>query len=77
MRDYVFNSEQTHEFLRQLETMLKFLLPQYSAEGKSVLVVGIGCTGGHHRSVAITHELAVHLRSAGFDVTESHRDISR
>ena len=77
VRDYVFNSEQTHEFLRQLETMLKFLLPQYSAEGKSVLVVGIGCTGGHHRSVAITHELAVHLRSAGFDVTESHRDISR
>lgn len=77
VRDYVFDSKETHEFLRQLETMLLFLLPQYSAEGKSMLVVAIGCTGGHHRSVAITHELAVHLGSAGFDVTESHRDISR
>ena len=77
VRDYVFNSEQTHEFLRRLEEMLHFLLPHYSAEGKSVLVVAIGCTGGHHRSVAITHELSLYLQAAGYDVSESHRDISR
>ena len=77
VRDYVFQSEQTHEFLRKLEEMLLFLLPHYNAEGKTMLVVGIGCTGGHHRSVAIAHEISTRLQSAGFDVSESHRDISR
>ena len=77
VRDYVFRAQQTHEFIQQLESMLRFLLPYYSEEGKSLLVVGIGCTGGHHRSVAIAHELSQRLTSAGFDVSESHRDISR
>lgn len=77
VRDYVFNSEQTTTFVDQLDKMLQFLLPHYSEEGKSVLVVGIGCTGGHHRSVAISHEIVQRLTAAGFDVTEHHRDISR
>lgn len=77
VRDYVFNSEVTQEFLRQLEKMVLYLLPHYSNEGKSVLVVAIGCTGGHHRSVAIAHELSSRLTAASFDVSESHRDISR
>ena len=77
VRDYVFQREQTHEFLRKLEEMLLFLLPRYNEEGKTVLVLGIGCTGGHHRSVAIAHEISVRLQAAGFDVSESHRDISR
>lgn len=77
VRDYVFAAEQTQMFLQRLEELLLFLLPQYSAEGKSVLVVSVGCTGGHHRSVAITHEIASRLIKAGFDVSESHRDISR
>ena len=77
VRDYVFENEQTQEFLRKLEEMLLFLLPHYNEEGKTMLVVGIGCTGGHHRSVAITHEISARLQAAGFDISESHRDISR
>lgn len=77
VRDYVYRAEETTVFTEQLEKMLCFLLPHYHEEGKSVLVVAIGCTGGHHRSVAITHETALRLRAAGFAVTESHRDISR
>ena len=77
VREFVFQYEETREFVTQLEKMLQFLLPLYSEEGKSVLVVAIGCTGGHHRSVAITHELASFLQDNGFSITESHRDISR
>ena len=77
VRDYVFSFPQTGEFMAQLEKLLLFLLPQYNAEGKTVLVVSVGCTGGHHRSVAVAHALARSLTAAGFAVTESHRDISR
>ena len=77
VRDYVFSFPQTQEFMAQLEKMLLFLLPQYNAEGKTVLVISVGCTGGHHRSVAVAHALAQKLTAAGFAVTESHRDISR
>ena len=77
VRDYVFSFPQTQEFMAQLEKLLLFLLPQYNAEGKTVLVISVGCTGGHHRSVAVAHALAQKLTAAGFAVTESHRDISR
>ena len=77
VRDYVFSFPQTGEFMAQLEKLLLFLLPQYNAEGKTVLVISVGCTGGHHRSVAVAHALAQSLSAAGFAVTESHRDISR
>ncbi len=77
VRDFVFRYEETKEFVAQLEKMLQYLLPLYSEEGKSVLVVAIGCTGGHHRSVAISHEITQFLTDQGFAVTESHRDISR
>lgn len=77
VREFVFRYEETREFVAQLENMLQYLLPLYSEEGKSVLVVGIGCTGGHHRSVAITREIVGFLQNKGFAVTESHRDISR
>lgn len=77
VREFVFRYEETREFVAQLENMLQYLLPLYSEEGKSVLVVGIGCTGGHHRSVAITREIVGFLQDKGFAVTESHRDISR
>ena len=77
VRDYVFSFPQTQKFMAQLEKLLLFLLPQYNAEGKTVLVISVGCTGGHHRSVAVAHALAQKLTAAGFAVTESHRDISR
>lgn len=54
-----------------------FLLPKYVEEGKTALVVAVGCTGGHHRSVAIAHALAAYIRGRGYPVTESHRDLGR
>ena len=77
VQEFVFSFQQTHEFLKQLENMLSFLLPLYAEEGKSVLVLAIGCTGGHHRSVAIAHEIASYIAKEGYQVTENHRDISR
>ncbi len=77
VRDFVLSFQQTQEFLDQLQKMLSFLLPLYVEEGKSVLVVAIGCTGGHHRSVAIAHEIASFIAKEGYQVTENHRDISR
>lgn len=51
------NSPVSHEFLNKLVDMIKFLIPNYIEEGKNQLVIGIGCTGGHHRSVTIANEL--------------------
>ena len=77
VRTFLFGYRQTHEFLRHLEELFSFLLPQYVEEGKSSLVIAIGCTGGHHRSVAVAHELAAYITREGYQVTENHRDISR
>ena len=77
VRDYVFSFSQTNDFMKRLKDMLSFLLPLYSEEGKSVLVLAIGCTGGHHRSVAITHAMAEFIQQAGYPVTEINRDITR
>ena len=70
-------ARQPNDFMEQLEKMLTFLLPLYAEEGKSALVIAIGCTGGHHRSVAVAHELAEYITEEGYQVTENHRDISR
>ena len=75
--EYVFSFPQTGDFVKRLNELLDFTLPLYAEEGKTNLVIGIGCTGGHHRSVAVTHVLAEHLRQQGYHVTEAHRDISR
>lgn len=77
VRDFVFSFRQTNDFMEQLEKMLTFLLPLYAEEGKSALVIAIGCTSGHHRSVAVAHELAEYITEEGYQVTENHRDISR
>ena len=77
VRDFVFSFQKTHDFMEQLTKMLKFLLPLYAEEGKTALVVAIGCTGGHHRSVAVAHETAEFIKKEGYPVTENHRDISR
>ncbi len=77
VREYVFRDGQAEEFMTRLEDMLDYLLPRYVQEGKTALVVAIGCTGGHHRSVAIAHRIAEHVRQQGYGVTESHRDIAR
>ena len=77
VRDYVLSFRETEQFLEKLRELLRFVLPLYREEGKTVLVVAIGCTGGHHRSVAVTHALAEYISSLGYQVTESHRDMTR
>lgn len=72
--DYVFSYKQTEEFLDMLVNMLEFLLPKYKVEGKTNLVVGIGCTGGKHRSVAMAEELSKRLDEKGEVTYVSHRD---
>jgi RNase adapter protein RapZ len=65
------------DFLTRLESLLELLLPAYVAEGKSYLTIALGCTGGHHRSVAIAEELAVRERARGFELRVVHRDLRR
>ena len=77
VRTFLFGYRQTHEFLRHLEELLAFLPPQYAEEGKASLVIAIGCTGGHHRSVAMAHAVTDFIRQKGYSVEEQHRDISR
>ena len=77
VRDYVFQFPQTGELMERLERLIDFLLPHYVEEGKSALVIAIGCTGGHHRSVAVTHALTEHIRALGYAVGENHRDMTR
>jgi len=72
--DYVLSDESAVEFVDRIEDLLTFLLPRYMDEGKAYLRVGIGCTGGRHRSVAIAEEMGRRLRKAGNDVTIRHRD---
>jgi UPF0042 nucleotide-binding protein len=75
--NYINQFPQTKEFLDKAADMLTFLLPHYIKEGKSYLTVGIGCTGGQHRSVMITEELKKRLSAAGYRVHAAHRDIPR
>lgn len=75
--DYVFSFQQTRDFMKKLEDLLSFTLPLYAEEGKTSLTIAVGCTGGHHRSVAVTHALTVFVRQQGYSVTENHRDMSR
>lgn len=76
---YVFESNDAHEFVKRYTELLHFLLPKYVEEGKSYLNVGIGCTGGKHRSVAIAERLAreADLEKLGYLVSVKHRDIER
>ena len=75
--NYVFSFKETNEFMEKLRDMIRYLLPRYREEGKTVLVIAIGCTGGHHRSVAVTHALSEYIASLGYPVAENHRDMTR
>ncbi len=75
IRDYVMDGDQSTEFLERLIRMVTYLIPQYEKEGRPQLVIGIGCTGGHHRSVTIAEELAKTLAREGHRIKVSHRDI--
>lgn len=75
--DYVFSFQQTRDYLKRLEELLAFSLPLYAEEGKTSLAIAVGCTGGHHRSVAMTHALAEFIRQQGYQTAENHRDMRR
>jgi UPF0042 nucleotide-binding protein len=76
--EHISRDGRLREFYDHVIPLLEFLLPQYVAEGKSHLVVAIGCTGGRHRSVAIAEHLAEHCRRAGpYAVEVQHRDVDR
>ena len=77
VRDYVFSFPQTGSFMKRLEDLLALTLPLYAEEGKTGLFIGVGCTGGHHRSVAVAHALTEFIRAQGYSVQETHRDMSR
>ena len=74
---YVLQDENAKEFVDRVDDLLNFLVPRFEAEGKSYLSVGIGCTGGHHRSVAIAEELGRRLGQHGVKAAVRHRDINR
>lgn len=77
VRDYVLGNEQAQAFTERIVDLLDFLLPAFLAEGKSYLTVGIGCTGGHHRSVAIAEEVSRRLRLGDHPISIFHRDVER
>lgn len=66
VRDYVMNAAATEEFWRRLTPIVDYLLPQYRQEGRTELVLAVGCTGGRHRSVAVAHRLAAYIDALGF-----------
>lgn len=74
--DYVLGSEDAQEFVDRIDDLVSFLIPRYEAEGKSYVSIAIGCTGGHHRSVAIAEELGRRLGERGITAAVRHRDVA-
>lgn len=77
VRDYVMDSDLAVSFLNKLEDMITFLIPNYILEGKNQLVISIGCTGGKHRSVTLSNELAKRLSQLEYGIKVEHRDIDK
>ena len=76
VQDFVMDYQESHEFLDKLTDMLNFLIPNYIREGKYQLVIGIGCTGGKHRSVTLANKLYERMRDKGsYGLKLSHRDV--
>ncbi len=74
VREYIMAQPDSAEFLARLQNFIEYLLPRYRSEGKSYLTIGFGCTGGRHRSVAVSLMIAEFLRQRGYDVIIKHRD---
>ncbi|MDF1597167.1 MAG: RNase adapter RapZ [Acidimicrobiia bacterium] len=77
VRDYVLGNDDTIAFMTKTTDLLEFLVPRFMAEGKSYLSIGVGCTGGHHRSVAIAEALGEWFAASGVEVNVVHRDIEK
>lgn len=77
VRDYVMDNDEARGFAARLTDLMDYLLPLYEKEGKSQLVVAVGCTGGRHRSVAMAQYLGDYLSAKGVKAGASHRDIQK
>jgi UPF0042 nucleotide-binding protein len=74
---YLKASEEVRETLKRFTELIDYLLPLYRREGKSYVTIGIGCTGGRHRSVMAANSIARHLRRAGYEAAAVHRDVGK
>ena len=72
--EYVFSHDEAGEFLDKVVDLLDFVIPEYEREGKAYLTIGVGCTGGRHRSVAMAEAIGTHLRGHDHQLTVHHRD---
>jgi len=77
VEDYLLSTPQTTLFLDKFFQFIDFLMSQYEQEGRYYLNIGIGCTGGRHRSVFVAEALARHIKGLGFETTLRHRDIEQ
>lgn len=77
VRDFVMECPEAKIFRNKLTDMIEFLIPNYIKEGKTQLVIAVGCTGGHHRSVTLANELHSFLKKEGHSVVIAHRDIDK
>ena len=77
VRSFVLANNQAKGLLSKLTGLIDYLIPLYTQEGKSQLVISVGCTGGHHRSVVFCEYLVTHLAGQGVTATATHRDILR
>lgn len=73
--DYVLKNTITRAYIKKIQGLIDFLIPQYIKEGRSYLTIGVGCTGGNHRSPAIAEKLLSHLRRHPVDLSVVHRDL--
>ena len=76
MVDYICRYPQTFDYLKLEAKRFDFLIPQYIKEGKSQLVISVGCTGGQHRSVFVANKIAEYLKTQGYKVDVTHRELS-
>jgi UPF0042 nucleotide-binding protein len=77
VRAYVTRQRAYPGFMRRLSELLDVTVPGYVAEGKSYLTIGVGCTGGRHRSVVVAHDLAAYFERQGMPAVVEHRDLDR
>jgi UPF0042 nucleotide-binding protein len=75
VRSFVLEHDETRRFLESWYTLLDVIMPGYVKEGKQLLSIGVGCTGGQHRSVTLAEETARHLKQRGYNTTVTHRDL--
>lgn len=75
VKNYVLAQEETKGFIKRVDELLEFLIPNYKKEGKRQLIISIGCTGGRHRSVAIANAIYESLNSKDYNISVEHRDI--